>query len=286
MNVRAQPFFHERHPGDLGQRFCIWTAAGQTPKALVVHAHAFAEEMNKSRRMVALQARALASNCTAVLQMDLLGCGDSAGDAADARWDAWSDDLVAACALARSRFHAHWPHAPEPPLVLWGLRAGCLLAAQVASRAGAKHLLLWAPVLQGRSHLQQFLRIASLGSALGKTPAAASPKEALARGDTAQVAGYAIHPGLASGLEQARLEPPSVAGHLAWLDVQPGAATAPSPATSSALAAWEAAGWTSARQSVSGPMFWQTQEIEESPALIKATCTAVGAWFSTATQTA
>jgi len=42
--------------------------------------------MNKSRRMVALQARALAGRGFAVLQMDALGCGDSAGDMQDATW--------------------------------------------------------------------------------------------------------------------------------------------------------------------------------------------------------
>ncbi len=42
-------------------------------KPLVVHVHAFAEEMNKSRRMAAMQSRALAAAGFAVLQIDLLG---------------------------------------------------------------------------------------------------------------------------------------------------------------------------------------------------------------------
>ena len=41
---------------------------------------AWAEEMNKARRMAALQARLLAENGYAVLQIDLHGCGDSSGD--------------------------------------------------------------------------------------------------------------------------------------------------------------------------------------------------------------
>ena len=48
-------------PCDLGQRFCIYHAArnGQA-RGAIVYLHPFAEEMNKARRMAALQSRALA----------------------------------------------------------------------------------------------------------------------------------------------------------------------------------------------------------------------------------
>jgi len=70
---------------------------------MVVFAQPFVEEMNKSRRMAALQARALAGQGWAVLLPDLLGCGDSPGDKGDARWTAWVDDSVA---LAGCAVHA------------------------------------------------------------------------------------------------------------------------------------------------------------------------------------
>jgi predicted acyl esterase len=41
------------------------------PKGFILHIPAFAEEMNKSRRMVALQAQAFAKNGYAVLVLDL-----------------------------------------------------------------------------------------------------------------------------------------------------------------------------------------------------------------------
>ncbi|MBK8384562.1 MAG: hypothetical protein IPL11_02315 [Candidatus Accumulibacter sp.] len=41
---------------------------------------------NKSWRIVPLQARALATAGYAVLQIDLMGCGDSSGDFGDATW--------------------------------------------------------------------------------------------------------------------------------------------------------------------------------------------------------
>ena len=71
-----------------------------------------------------MQARALAASGCEVLQIDLCGCGDSSGDFGDASWQDWLDDVVAAHAWLRAHSDA--------PLTLWGLRAGCLLAADAA----------------------------------------------------------------------------------------------------------------------------------------------------------
>ena len=115
-------------PVDGGQRFCVYYPA-QGPRTLgqIVYAHPFAEEMNKSRRMVANQARDLSTAGFAVLQIDLLGCGDSSGDFGDASWDAWVDDVLLACGWLREK-------AGDAPLWLWGLRAGCLLAVEAKRR--------------------------------------------------------------------------------------------------------------------------------------------------------
>jgi len=117
-------FYSASDPGPLGQRFCLWHASSaQAPRALVVHVQAFAEEMNKSRRMAALQARAQAGADCAVLQFDFLGCGDSAGEFSDATWRAWVDDVLAAVNLGRLRQADTWPGAAAVPLWLWGQRA-------------------------------------------------------------------------------------------------------------------------------------------------------------------
>ena len=120
------PFFL---PLDKGDRFCLHHAPANPlapARASVVFVHGFAEEMNKSRRMVALQARALAAAQCAVLQIDLLGCGDSAGLLSDATWDDWVTDVVEACL---------WLQQQHPvPVWLWGLRAGCLVAVDAARK--------------------------------------------------------------------------------------------------------------------------------------------------------
>src|SRR5258705_9769402 len=69
-------------PLDNAKRFCISTipSNGVEPRGSVLYLPPFAEEMNKSRRMAALQARAFARIGWNVLQMDLFGCGDSSGE--------------------------------------------------------------------------------------------------------------------------------------------------------------------------------------------------------------
>ena len=69
MRARSVAFFYEvTHSGPHSQRFCFWHPPVQLspPSALVVYVHPFAEEMNKARRMAALQSHALADAGCAV----------------------------------------------------------------------------------------------------------------------------------------------------------------------------------------------------------------------------
>lgn len=280
MAALPQAFYSAFSPGPLGQRFCIWHAdTARVPQALVVQVHAFAEEMNKSRRMAALQARALAAAGCAVLQFDLLGCGDSAGEFSEASWPAWVDDVLAAIALAHERFSQTWPSASAPTLWLWGHRAGALLAAQAASRLSEPvHLLLWQPTPNGKTVLQQFLRLETAGALLSNGKDKGNARALLARGEVAEVAGYGLAPTLTEGLEAARLQPPTQPGaraRLEWLDVAALGGQQATPAAETAMKAWADAGWHVRHHSVAGPSFWQTTEIEEAPALISATTEAL-----------
>ena len=115
-----------------GQRFCVYhPAQGGVMRGQVLYVHPLAEEMNKSRRMAAQQARALSTAGFAVLQIDLLGCGDSSGDFGDATWSAWIDDVLAACHWLRIRRTSvnSAGSTKSVPLWLWGLRSGCFGAA-------------------------------------------------------------------------------------------------------------------------------------------------------------
>jgi exosortase A-associated hydrolase 2 len=252
-----------------GRRFWLSHGAhGGAARARVLYLHPLAEEMNRSRRMAALQARALAAAGCEVLQIDLLGCGDSAGDFSDATWDAWRDDTLQGCRWLRER-------AGAAPLWLWGLRAGALLAVDAARVLDEPcHLLLWQPPASGRAVLQQFLRL-RLAEGLAGGDAGALMKALraqLAAGEPVSAAGYALSSTLARGLEAAQLTPPpACAGRLAWLEVGGAEPGAPAPGALPTLDAWRAAGWRVDAQRVPGPAFWATAETETAPALLQAT---------------
>ena len=277
MAPHPEPLFIDVAAGPLGQRFALHHAPRDgSPLGLVVYVHPFAEEMNKSRRMAALQSRALAAAGFAVLQMDLLGCGDSGGDFGDATWQAWIDDVGFACRWLRQR-HTPQAGAGEPPLWLWGLRVGCLLATDAATRLDAGcNLLLWQPTVTGNGALQQFLRLKLAGEMLGGQAkgAMAALRQRLAGGEAAEIAGYLLHPALAAGLEQATLRPP-VQGQVHWLEVATSRPPTLTPASVRAIEHWRQAGCAVHAQAVTGPAFWQTAEIEEAPELLTQTLAAM-----------
>ena len=274
MPQRPEPFFL---PAEGGQRLCIHHAATGPMRGAVLYVHPWAEEMNKARRMAALQARALAAAGHAVLQIDLHGCGDSSGDWADATWAGWQDDLLLGAQWLQQRHGA--------PLWLWGLRAGALLSTQVAARLGAPcNFLFWQPVGSGKQFLQQFLRLkATADLQQGDARAILEGARAdLAAGRCVEVAGYSLPPALAQGLETATLELPSETRQVVWLETSMREPATLLPASSSRIDTWRAAGHRVHAQAVPGPAFWQTQEIEDAPALLTATTAALQAALAAA----
>src|SRR5438132_772625 len=109
-------------------------------RAAVVVAPPFAEELNRSRRMIALGAERLAADGYAVLEADCLGCGDSSGDFGDAGWEAWLSDIERAHDWIANRYSV--------PTWIWGIRGGSLLASAILPRLSTPPgLLFWQPVI-------------------------------------------------------------------------------------------------------------------------------------------
>ena len=269
-----------------GQRFCLYypadcAAGGGAIRGLVLYAQPFAEEMNKARRMAALQARTLAQAGYAVLQIDLLGCGDSSGDFGDATWQSWVNDLLQGCRWLRSQSHIQSAGSDIVPLWLWGLRAGCLLAVEAARQLGAPcNFLFWQPPAAGKPLLQQFLRLKVAGDLMGGQARGIMEgmRQQLAAGASVEVAGYLLLPGLATGLEQATLAPPghqNAAQRLEWFEVSTREDASLVPISTQTIAQWQQAGFRVGSHVVRGPAFWQTTEIEDAPALIAATTAAI-----------
>jgi exosortase A-associated hydrolase 2 len=260
---------------DAAARFCLYHAPAQPCRGAWLYLHPFAEEMNKARRMAALQAAALAAAGHAVLQLDLHGCGDSAGDFGDASWAGWLDDVARGLRWLQQELGSGLPQAPG----LWGLRLGGLLALDYARRAGAppSALLLWQPVLQGTTHQTQILRLRLAAQMLGEAGGAgddggsAALRAQLAGGQPLDIAGYTLAPALAlgfDGLDAAQLAPPCP---VHWLEVVAEAGRPLPPLAARVAAAWRAAGTEVRSATVPGPHVWASQEIAEAPALLEAT---------------
>jgi exosortase A-associated hydrolase 2 len=277
-----QPFYL---PSGDGQRFCIYHCANQHEvRGAVLYVPPFAEEMNKSRRMAAKQARQLAKSGYAVLQMDLLGCGDSSGDFGDASWSAWKEDVLLGYRWLR--------HKTAAPLTLWGLRAGCLLAAEAAVDLPERpNFIFWQPVLSGKQHWQQFMRLKMAGElASGQAKGVSEQlKKDFAIGQAVEIAGYKISPELARGLEAAESFPleangarismwgelqgtqNSVEPNLAWFELSTRENATLAPVSQKQIDHWKSAGYRVDALVVNGPAFWQTTEIEDAEDLIAAT---------------
>ena len=257
-------------PAEPGNRFCIYhPAADSALGGGFVYAHPFCEEMNKARRMAALQSRRLAAAGYAVLQIDLFGCGDSSGDFAEARWEIWKRDLQIALGWLKSRV--------EVPLSLWGLRLGATLAADVARdpAMGIEQLLLWQPVSNGEQFLTQFLRLRLAAEMLADGAAQTGTRElreTLARGVPLEIAGYDLHPRLAAEIDALSLSDPAPAvKRVRCLEVTATAEPKLSPASQRVLDAWRSKGLEIRSAAVRGEPFWSTIEVTECEALLAAT---------------
>ena len=259
------------------QRFCLFHSPlqGQAVHGGLLYIHPFAEEMNRARRMVSLQAKAFAKAGYAVLQMDLDGCGDSAGDFSGASWESWLADLAVAWDWLATRVDA--------PLWLWGLRSGCFLASQFADQSlnHRANLLFWQPVLSGRQHLTQFLRLKFASDLVRGSPHGFQGSEQLmthiAAGHTVEVAGYGLSPALALGLDRATLTALRAPAKVICFELSGSQDEPYSPALQKQILHWKASGCEVAGSALEGPTFWQTVETTTCPALMVASVAAITA---------
>lgn len=264
-DVLLEPFFLDSPRGPL---FCLLVSpsSGKARKG-VLYLHPFAEEMHKSRRMAALQARALAAGGYSVLLLDLGGCGDSHGDFSDATWDGWLQDVELAHAWLANKINA--------PVLYWGLRAGALLAAQASQKSlSVDALVFWQPTISGSTFLTQFLRIKLASEMLssGQTQTGTKQlRDQLKAGESVEVGGYGLSPEMASGIESAKLDGITPTCPVFWFETGGESENLASPASSRIVESWRTHGVQVATRAVLGEPFWLTQEITECPALIDAT---------------
>jgi exosortase A-associated hydrolase 2 len=259
--ARGQLFAALRHPGP--ERTCTGAFVCVMP---------LAEEMNRCRRLVALQSRVLASAGIAVLCVDPYGCGDSEGEFADADWQTWIDDLR----VARDWLGARTGLAVD----VWAIRHGALLAADAFRAALPQRILLWQPVVSGSAALREMLRVSVASGMLsgGDRPRGVDAlREALFAGETIDVGGYPITPDLARALDAASLDPwPFGDSRVAWIEVSGSAPEPNGQRGPSTAERFRVPGAQIHERVLSGRRFWSAPDVFEFDQLIGETVQAVG----------
>ncbi|WP_081933948.1 hydrolase 2, exosortase A system-associated [Massilia sp. 9096] len=258
-------------PATAGQRYCMYHPAAGLPKAALLYVAPFGEEMNRTRRAAALQARALALQGVAVLQIDLYGSGDSDGEFRDASWQTWKQDLALA--------HAWLAAKTGRAVGLWGIRLGALLALDYAASAAlpVARFVFWQPVLRGAVYLNQLLRLRLAGEMLAGGAAVDSRQlRAALREQAQEIGGYDISPAMADAIESldaGKLAAPDAPVH--WFEVVADAERPAPPPALQLADSWRARGVQVALQAVPDQPCWATQEIAECPQLRAATTAAI-----------
>jgi exosortase A-associated hydrolase 2 len=264
----AENFFLPAAPG---QRYCLYHPAAGVPKAALLYVAPFGEEMNRTRRASALQARALAAQGVAVLQIDLYGSGDSDGEFGDASWQTWKQDLALA--------HAWLAAKTGRAVGLWGVRLGALLALDYAASAAlpVARFVFWQPVLRGAVYLNQLLRLRLAGEMLAGGAAVDSRQlRAALREQAQEIGGYDIAPRMADAIESldaGKLAAPDAPVH--WFEVVAEAGRPAPPPALQLADSWRARGVQVALQAVPDQPCWATPEIAECPQLRAATTAAI-----------
>jgi len=265
--MTASVFYIRGHAGSLAAVYYAPVGAPHSAGDVLI-APALAEEMNRCRAMVAMQARRLAEHGIGTLVLDPFGTGDSAGEFEDGTWSSWRDDLRKGIEWLRREGNGC--------RTLWGVRLGAIMAAQLAADdQGIDRLLLWQPVIDARAFYTQFLRI-RVAADLEKSDGIKSTEELRRRssaGDAIEVSGYQIGPGLGQELDQQRFPLATALGsvQLLWCEVLPSDDSSIPRANAKCAEEYRAAGIRIEMERAIGPAFWQMHERVLAPDLISIT---------------
>ncbi|MCX7097488.1 MAG: hydrolase 2, exosortase A system-associated [Methylococcales bacterium] len=255
--------------GTKGPLFCLSFLPEDKSSEILLFLPAFAEELNRCRVMVAMQARELAAIGVGSLLLDFYGTGDSAGEFEETNWTQWQQDARTAIDWLNAQgYHS---------ISLWGMRLGALLAAEIANSSPIPftRLVLWQPILSGDKYLTQFLRIrlAFLMEHDGDPETTQQIRSALHQGSVVEIGGYELSPQLADDLDAKSLHTlTNLAGlEIHWFEWVFGEDAQLPPGSQKVIAGWQQAGIDPLVHPYTGPSFWQAHERELTPQLINLT---------------
>ena len=258
--------------GQTGPLFALYYegASKGANAPVILHVPAFADEMNKSRHMVALQAKSFAEMGYRVMILDLFGTGDSGGDFVEAAWSSWLFDIQVGLNWLRDR--------GATSITLWGLRLGALLAADFCIQHPRKVdcLLLWQPATKGKAVMTQFLRLKIAANMMkkGSKDTLKDIRGLLENGKSVEIAGYELNSALYKAIDSLDLSSMQMEGlkTLYWLELGSTQSDEVLLGNRKALDAQSIEDRFTSACTVSGPAFWSTQEIASAPNLLDVTC--------------
>lgn len=226
----------------------------------------FAEEMNKSRRMMAQLSQKLVERGVAAACVDVYGTGDSDGEFDQATWERWVSDIVLAASWCKGEGH--------PVSHVVGIRLGCALAAAASTQLGSalQASVFWQPVTEGARLVDQFLRVRAAASMMEQSgrETVKDLREQLRSGRTLEVAGYPLSAALTTsvdGVSLTELACAAAMGDIHWIEVVR-ESKAPTAPTANALESLRTHGRTVKYHQVLGEPFWSATEIVSNPELL------------------
>lgn len=255
LNCKAEPFYLD---GPRGRLFAIYHPPqnGIQIKGCFLYIQPLAEEMNRCRQMVAIQAREFSKLGYGCLLLDLYGTGDSEGEYQDGNWDIYLADINAGLRWIAAKGYDH--------IRLWALRHGAFLALDLARTVPAlRKILLWQPVLNGKAAVTQILRIALAGSLSEQDKISMTELRSRIQEDKAvELSGYETPASLLSVLETKHIS--SYYGltdlEIQWFDVLASQEQNRSKESMQVEQNWRDAGARIHYEAVIGPAFWQVWE--------------------------
>lgn len=196
----ALGFFLPSASGHLAAAYYEPTHSRSHP-ASVLYIHPFGHELFNSRPVMSYLWRRLAAVGVGVLAIDLPGCGDSAGDFSEARWDNW---------MAAARTGLAWLESESDALVtLCGLRLGAVMALEMAGKSEGRveRVILMEPVICGEEMMTQFLRLRVAFSGLQSRESekrlnTGELRRRFTAGEAVEIAGYILAPELIAVIDQ------------------------------------------------------------------------------------
>ena len=217
-------------------------------RANLVYVHPFGHEMLHSRHAIAAICRKLAEAGRGVLAVDSYGCGDSCGEAEDAQWEIWRDDL---------RLTVEWLHRrSSEPVSLWALRFGALLAMDYARSCRPKlgEIILWQPLLRGDMVTRAFTQLPTVADAL--------QRDTVDDGDITNVFGPNLTPALATAIEKLDLAAlgSDMRIPIRWTVFAKDARQTISPAVLNIIARWRSRSVPVSSRVFIGGRFWMATE--------------------------